>query len=230
MVKKKIEIVPVGAAWMVTKATCRVFLTGLRDFLAVSQGDVLEKWASTSAFWLCLRVDGSLIIFISDLYSATQNYPAKHYFLFHVAAVTQHLAEHLWSSSCSSQFAFVQFHNSILPFTPWLSKRFWVPSGLLGCFAKSNTSIFQLQHKKGNLLIDNVPDIAAVIAYFESGVVTKHGCRTTAQNLMSQAEYRSIWLWRHCHVTFAFKCYLVSFKWSSCQIWGEPAWVMLLCC
>lgn len=28
------EIVPVGAAWMVTKATCRVFLTDLGDFLA----------------------------------------------------------------------------------------------------------------------------------------------------------------------------------------------------
>lgn len=33
-----IEIVPVGAAWMVTKATCRVSLTDLRDFLAVSLG------------------------------------------------------------------------------------------------------------------------------------------------------------------------------------------------
>lgn len=47
---KKIEIVPVGAAWMVTKATCRVFLTDLRDFLAVSLGDILEKWASSSTF------------------------------------------------------------------------------------------------------------------------------------------------------------------------------------
>lgn len=38
-----VEIVPVGAAWMATKATCRVFLTDLRDLLAVSLGDVLEK-------------------------------------------------------------------------------------------------------------------------------------------------------------------------------------------
>ena len=60
-----IEIVPVGAAWMATKASCRVFLTDLRDFLAVSLGDVLEKWASSSAFWLRLRVEGSLIILVS---------------------------------------------------------------------------------------------------------------------------------------------------------------------
>lgn len=60
-----VEIVPVGAAWMATKATCRVFLTDLRDFLAVSLGDVLEKWASLSAFWLRLWADGSLIILIS---------------------------------------------------------------------------------------------------------------------------------------------------------------------
>lgn len=46
----EMEIVPVGAAWTVTKATCRVFRTDLRDFLAVSLGDVWEKWASSSAF------------------------------------------------------------------------------------------------------------------------------------------------------------------------------------
>lgn len=38
-----VEIVPVGAAWMATKAICRVFRVDLRDFLAVSLGDVLEN-------------------------------------------------------------------------------------------------------------------------------------------------------------------------------------------
>lgn len=64
----KTEIVPVGAAWMVTKATCRVFLTDLRDFLAVSLGDVLEKRTSSSAFWLRLLVEGSLIILVSKFW------------------------------------------------------------------------------------------------------------------------------------------------------------------
>lgn len=39
----RVEKVPVGAAWMATKATCRIFLTDLWDFLAVSMGDALEK-------------------------------------------------------------------------------------------------------------------------------------------------------------------------------------------
>lgn len=45
-------------------------------------------------------------------------------------------------------------HNTCI-----ISKRFWVSSGILGCLVKLNESIFQLQHKKGNLLIDNIPDI-----------------------------------------------------------------------
>lgn len=32
--ERGVEILPVGAAWTVTKATCRVFLTDLQDFLA----------------------------------------------------------------------------------------------------------------------------------------------------------------------------------------------------
>lgn len=116
----------------------------------------------------------------------------------------------------------------------WALRRCEVSSGLLGCFVKSNASIFQPQHKKGNLLIDNEPETVPDSHRLSSqkknnnyktrqkkktrqhkeGVKKKgrDGCGTTAQLLTSQAEYRSIWLRRHCRVTFAFKCYLVIFK------------------
>lgn len=38
----------------------------VRDFLAVSLGDGLEKCATSSAFWLRLCVDKSLIILVSQ--------------------------------------------------------------------------------------------------------------------------------------------------------------------
>lgn len=44
------EIVPVSAAWMANKATCRVCLTNLQDFLAASFGAILEIWAFLIAF------------------------------------------------------------------------------------------------------------------------------------------------------------------------------------
>lgn len=36
---------------------------------------------------------------------------------------------------------------------------FGVSFGLLDCFVKLNVSILQLRHKKGNLVINNVPEI-----------------------------------------------------------------------
>lgn len=59
---------------------------------------------------------------------------------------------------------------------------FW----LKAVFAKLNISIFQLQHKKGNLLIDNIPDIVpdsdSLFKKRTASEKNKHGCRTTAQD------------------------------------------------
>lgn len=83
-----------------------------------------------------------------------------------------------------------------------------------------HVSIFQLQHKTGNLLSGNAPDTVPDSASLFWRGRKKNGCRTTVQILTGQAGYWSAWLWRHCHVTFAFKWYyLVSCEWSGCQIW-----------
>lgn len=218
----KIEIVPVGAAWKATKANCRVFLTDLRDFLAVSLGDVLEKCATSRAFWLQLRVDRSLIILVSQICLLVS-------WEFHISVLwlcswllSSHLAKQFWSPKI------------------WKRKKgSWSPLEFWAVLINWMNQYFSCNIRKEICSLITYQTLCqTVIAYFQNGSVKEkkknnqkkqHGCRTTAQILTSQAEYWSIWLWRHCHVTFAFKCYLVSFKWSSCQIWRKLACVMLLC-
>lgn len=173
----KIEIVPVGAAWKATKANCRVFLTDLRDFLAVSLGDVLEKCATSRAFWLQLRVDRSLIILVSQICLLVS-------WEFHISVLW--LCSWLLSSHLAKQFWSPKF---------WKRKKgSWSPLEFWAVLINWMNQYFSCNIRKEICSLITYQTLCqTVIAYFQNGSVKEKKKNNQKNNMAAEPLLRS---WR----------------------------------